>query len=847
METIKVNIFRLLCILPIVGGVSSCTDTVAVEDEPIDNSNVICIGGIETEALTINSDEPVHTRASEEPKKDAETVDWLLEPLFKGLDVTYRKSGSDGTPKVAILKLMQNTEGLDYTTSNIKKSDSGLAEYSFNYRTDDKPAQWQGNGYHYFEGVYVPSEIRYNPAQDAQKTTSNASLVDITKAEGSACDLNIDQSKDQSSLMSGYANYTLLEHYLGMPANWGINATIGRIKLPFKHRLARVIAYVLIDPVLEGVKIEGYSYSNDGNGNIIKEDATDSAIRFCNVKVLNGVEEAIDATGHATLTPQWTEARKAIPHFVDERGSVNASGTEMDADHFIMFYKTAEKHYIFPANDESDTKKPWTTANNAWNIEYSKATGTEAQKIKTADEKSGYVRTVYGKVPVYDLIVRPTYTAATTVMYDEYLGSKTKEQFATVSNNIDFEITLDNGLSYQKKFEFDLDANFQTIVYLRINQEAVNYNSSGAEVWTEEGGADGYYGVNNQNGNTLSYAGNSWQRAYRIGTKHNAVTDGHFYDKDAEDKYAQYVDDATWIKMFSEATQDGAHHGDYFILEKDLTISAKSLPDNFIFTGHLDGQGHTITLTDVGEGWIDYVQTTDYSAASPYFTKTGDNYNEVHLPTLYEKTPVPVNYDEEECYTLNTPHLVDYITESGDVIHKTDPGYVPTYPEDYTPITTEDIKEYNDVYTEKTLTLAEVIAAPGVYYTREGDTEPYSYSPYTQALPLYITVSRTSGSSLFGGLNATYMTKQETESSIYNQAWKWEANVHKENNKWVPVAGYRAELLNVKLAEGGKFFPEGAVYTGNDLNKADATVSGYIFNCWEGSTKVENIVPIPQY
>ncbi len=845
MEPIKVYIFSILCILSAVGGFSSCTDIVAVEDEPVDNSNVICIGGVETEALTINSDEPVQTRASEEPKRDAETVDWLLEPLFKGLDVTYRISG--GSPKVAILKLNQIEAGSNYSESNIKKSDSGLAEYSLNYRTGGTPAQWQGNGYHYFEGVYVPTEIRYNPDQDAQRTTSNVSLTDITKAEGTAQDLNIDQSKDPSSLTSGNANYTLLEHYLGMPANWGINATISRIKLPFKHRLARVIAYVLIDPELTGVKIKGYSYSNDGSGTIIKEDATDSSIRFCNVKVLNGVKEAIDETGHATLTPQWTEARKAIPHFVDERGSVNASGTVMDAEHFIMFYKTAEKQYIFPANDESETKQPWTTAKTAWNTEYGKATGTETQKIKTANEKSGYVRTVYGKVPVYDLIVRPTYTAATTVMYDEYLGDKTKDQFATVNNNIDFEITLDNGLSYHKKFEFDLDANFQTIVYLRINQEAVNYNSSGAEVWTEEGGTDGYYGVNNQNGNTLSYAGNSWQRAYRIGTKHDNVTDGHFYDKDSEDEYAQYVDDATWIKMFSEATQDGAHHGDYFILEKNLTISAKSLPDNFIFTGHLDGQGHTITLTDVGEEWTDYIQTTDYSSYSSYYTKTGENYNEVIMPVLYEKTQVPVYYDEEECYTLNAQYLVDYITESGVTIHITEPGYVTTYKDEYTPITIEDIKEYNDVYTEKNLTLAEVIAAPNLYYIREGDAEPFSYSPFTQALPLYIAVPRTSGSSLFGGLNALYTTKQETETSIYNQTWKWEANIHKENNKWVPVAGYRAELLNVKLSAGCKFFPESAVFTGNDLNKSNATVSGYIFNCWEGSTKVENIVPIPQY
>lgn len=888
MEIIKGYIIWIFSFFGLVTGLASCADKIAemTEPEPVDETNIICIGGMETESLTIDADNNAMTRASEGQRQDAEDVDWLLDPLFKGLDITYRLNGTD-TRKVAILQLKKsNPEGGNIKT-NIKKSAGGFAEYSFMYRDNlEKTAQWFGNGYHYFEGVYVPDEIRYDEGQNA--ATQNTSLDAITNDEtGSAPGLYYDQSKDQSDMAAGYANYTLLERYLAMPANWGHNATVERIKLPFKHRLARVIAYVLIDPVLVDpvtgpVKIKGYNYSDDGNGHITREDATSSAIRFSNVKVLNGVEEKIDDTGHATLTPKWTAARKAIPHFLDERGSVNATGVVLDADNFIMYYKVDEKKYIFPANDESDTKKPWTTAHNKWNDKYNAASGTDAERIKYADEQSGYVRTKYGKVPVYDIIVRPTYTSSTTVMYDEDLTGTDKDALANETNIIYFDITLANELHYEKKFEFDLDANEQTIVYLRIKPESVDYNSSGAEVWTEEGGKDGFYGVNNQNENTLSFAGNSWQRAYRIGTKHDNVTDGHFYDKDSEDEFAQYVDDATWIKMFSEAYEGGAHHGDYFILEQDLTISAKSLPDDFVFTGHLDGQGHTITLTDPGASWEQWFDATldDYDNSKTTLYTSQDKSNAFVMPTplfthvhhdavMYDEseltevdgvkyvttslTHVPASdavlYENAEEYNLDknltgedalsneafenlseeekikTPAVEDHYEKSDDSILGTTPK----------------IAAY-DEYPSASPTRRELLtAADGTYFTRSGEEGAYTYSPFNKPQHLYTEIDRHSGSSLFGGLNAKYTTRQENGQS------PWEANVHQEGSKWVPVAGYRAELLNVKLAEGGKFFPEGAVFTGNDLNKVGATVTGYIFNCWEGSDKVENIVPIPQY
>jgi hypothetical protein len=112
----------------------------------------------------------------------------------------------------------------------------------------------------------------------------------------------------------------------------------------------------------------------------------------------------------------------------------------------------------------------------------------------------------YGSAPYYDLIVCPTYTEATTgthVMYDEASTS------AEGTNKIDFELTLDNDLEYEKQFVFDLNANDETVVYLRVSPERIDYNSTGARLWKESSYHDEYYGVNNQNGNNLLKTGGS--------------------------------------------------------------------------------------------------------------------------------------------------------------------------------------------------------------------------------------------------------------------------------------------------------------------------------------------------
>jgi hypothetical protein len=175
-------------------------------------------------------------------------------------------------------------------------------------------------------------------------------------------------------------------------------------------------------------------------------------------------------------------------------------------------------------------------------------------------------------------------------MYDETTPT------AAESNNIDFELTLNNDLEYEKSFTFDLNANDETVVYLRVSPERIDYNSAGSRLWKESSYADNYYGVNNQNGNNLSVAGSGWQRAYTNKILNTGVTDGHLYDADEEDPEAQYVSDAKWIELFFKAYKDGAHHGDYFILDHDITIPASAIPADFKFTGHLDGMDHTITI-----------------------------------------------------------------------------------------------------------------------------------------------------------------------------------------------------------------------------------------------------------
>ena len=827
---------------------SGCSESGALIDGITgDDSNIIHVGGIDRDVQTVTqagyttrangNSEPA---AGDKVPVDAETVNWLLGPLFGGLDITYGLKGKEAeTQKVAILKLQKNNPNSDdISTANIKYSDytgpdgERIAAYSFKYRTgtdaEGDDAIWYDNGVHYFQGVFVPEKLRYLPPSQSQET-----VYDPTT--GKAPNLKLDQSKEGNE-----DNYTLLSRYLGMPADATIHATVGRVKLPFRHRLARVLAYVLIDPTMgNDVTIKGYQ--KDANG---KDDAASSEIKFCNVKVLAGVEENDDATGHATLTPRWDTSRKVVPHFVEESGSKNSSGVIVDANNFIMFYDSDNKEFIFPTDDAQSvtTQVSWEKANSDWNSAYSAALADytddprrESKAAEAADKSTKLKRTKYGKVPVYDLIVRPTYKSEDMVMYDEDLTGTSKEALVTMKNNIDFEITLSNGLEYTKQFEFDLDANYQTIVYLRISRESIDYNSSGADKWKEETSSDDYYGVNNQNGNTLSFAGSSWQRAYRLSghfSQTDNVTDGHWYTKedgtdngidDAMPNYQQYVSQTKWLEMFAEAHEGGLHHGDYFILDENITIDAKALPADFVFTGHLDGQDHTITLTGMGEKVVDmaawdednYEEATPADYTSTLYLKVGEVYSTYVKPTLYVyHAAIPATYYE----------TVDEYNEG----HKDDAGFTSidettfsNLPRDQKIKTPAQEAKYVEASPQPSV--AEMMS--GTYYERIGDEYSVHHPVLFANHPIHHgEVSHTSGSTLFAGLNGAYTAAIGV------------ANVHSEGGKLVPYVdnethtGWRAEVINTKIS-GADMFP--ASVFNQDGSYDVSQVSGYIYNCWK--------------
>lgn len=869
--------------------------------------NAIRVDGIDADEMTVS----VSTRAN----TDAEKVSWLLQPLKNGLDITYGLYGvTDTHQDVAILKLTDEA-----TTP---------ATYTFKYRAtvgDGNDAIWYNNGEHYFQGVHVPERIRYT-SNDISDVEVSGKAPGLTSDQHDAADTGTDAE---------LGNYTLLSHYLGMPANYRLTATVERIRLPFRHRLARVVAFVLIDPELH-TTLKGYKKDASGAA-ATTEDPTTTSFRFSHVQVLQGVKDVREDGGHHVLTPKWIEARKVIPHFDGERGSYNYSTQTLLDENFKYYYKEDDG----TIKDLYPTSSGWSAAHNAAN-------------------HNGYTEVNYGKVPVYDIIVRPTYTSVDNVMYDEegYTvgSSNSKTNLANQTNQIVFEIELENGLQYQKTFEFDLNANYQTVVYLRINRERVDYNASGSELWVESKNSDGWFGINNENGNTLSKAGSSWQRAYTYlkefsredgywtdtdGTVYpNGVTDGQFYNANNNDNdNAQYYTaeyDAKWIEKFLQAYKigdaKGAHHGDYFVLKKDITIDARLIPDNFVFTGHLDAQDHTITLEEGSTGQQVYKDAENIT--DPLFTRAGtgiDNwtFTEWSIPTLYTKLVTPVYYQEDELETVggvsyvkstlkwvetqeihyteeeaaeeNASHQVNYtkpvyyteddiVTIDGKTYVKTSlkevegayvlwndefeghdieksageiketieiapggEGYIPTYPEGYHVITTEDIKEtipahyetqegsieattesvkeYETTYPVVEITSLDQLKAAELY------VDDHSGSRF-ECPPLYQT-SHISPSFLFYGLDGEYTTAQETNPGITD----WEANVHRETNKttrWVPTPGYRAEVLNAVMASPYKLFKDGASITGNVQNSFNMNSDGT-------KTAVTHTPDIPQY
>lgn len=812
------NIYKFLFTLAVTLAVAACTDTDEHSSDIIAD-NIINIGGMDTGDMIASS--TVGSRADDglgnvDPT-GAEKQKWLIQPLKKGFDITYGlyHNNEKSNERVAILKLIGGTQD-DY---NYSTSTGGYAEYTFLYRNDENgsettdPALWYDNGQHYFEGLHVPNRIRYTNNPDELATdnrqingTTVAAVRDITTDQHNATDTGTDND---------LGNYTLLSHYLGMPASTHISATVSRIKLPFQHRLARVLVYVLIDPSLgTTTKLEGYNYEErdkgDGTWETIPDNPETTSLRFNYVEVLAGVKDSYnEAKKIHTLTPKWVKARKVIPHFVREDGTRNSNAQLIAGleNNFVMYTNIEKKTYVF------GTQKDWAAINTNYTNAYNSKTGTDAEKVAYAETTTGYRRTSYGKVPLYDIIVRPTYTKLENVMYDENLTDMgmTAQQLVNHKNSIDFSLKLNTGLEYEKHFQFNLDANYQTAVYLVIDREEINYDASGAEKWIQKESNDDWYGLDNENGNTLSLAGNSWQRAYTTPAaateidKDGAdkITDGGYYNEatQGEDGTAgQYLSPNTWKKYFAQAYEGGAHHGDYFILTNNITIDAGDLPADFVFTGHLDARDHTITLT----------------GTSSWRTSTIDPFIK-----LKQKKADATGTADKDFEDIPQLYWIKQIAQSK------------SRSEDGIPAG-EPIK-----FEMKKATPADITTDMLVF----SKDDQGIFHLYTNR-----TFYKKTGTSLFAGIDGNYTTNQESDNPQTDANGKviWEANVHKETNssrtQWVPTTGWRAEILNTKV-KNGTLFPNGYAYptSGNVRNSYDVDDAG------KKTKAYTNTPTLPQY
>lgn len=525
----------------------------------------------------------------------ADLYPWLQPSLENGWDIKYWIKGTaDPSAEGGVALLQLQTEN-----NAMKRDASGMPYYTLTYKSGPdagKPAKWYGNGPHIFQGVYPSVHL----------TTDHPSEI--------PADLTTDQH-DDSETVGSEGNYTMLRHYLAMRKNCEVNASVARIQLPYCHRLSRVLLYVLISPELraDGVTIKGYQLVDaSGQEDLVsgKDNALTSSIRFDNVDVLKQIDYSEDAaTLQRLYTPVWEyDARSVIPHSLGEFGSMNSQGHEISGlgEHCIVYYDQEKEAYYTPSADIQ-----WNKARTAYE---------NAEQAGTTDN-CGYVMIDYGKVPCYDLIIRPTYTHADSVMYDEDLGLLAAPAFANAKNTFDVLVTLSNGLTEKASFSVDLNANYQLALYMMIDPERVNCDTSYPILWDEQTSNDDWYGVNNALGHSLSIAGSSWQRAYRIGSPSldgngaDKITDGNFYGQETSSDdtgEGQYLTEAEWIAKFLEATATGANHGDYFILDQDVSVT---VPAGFVFTGHLDAQDHTVTFSQPLAG-LDGTYTAAQESAS---------------------------------------------------------------------------------------------------------------------------------------------------------------------------------------------------------------------------------------
>ena len=760
---------------------TACSEALPPEIDPgeAQPGQAIQVGGVVMPGLSVQ----VETKAQTETP--AEQVPWLKKPLEDGLDVFYglREKFHDNTEN-AKLRWMES-EGT-----------GGTGEYTFYKAGTETPAQWQGNGSHLFRGVYVPSAVR-------ETAPENRLWVK-------------DQSPEATEENPATTNYDHLNHYLAMRANLQIAATLGRIQLPYHHRLARVLTVVLIDPVLsieEGkpVTLKGYELIED------KDDPQSTSIRMDRVDVLDYVSSSPAAREEGAVTmwhPRWTTARYVTPHFFGVVGSLDKDFQKLHDD-LLVFRDTKTDDLYFPTTDGWDAmRKTYLDCYTKYKDTYTVQAELEAQIKK----ETGLTCINYKQAPCYDLILRPTYTSEAMVMYDEAENidqGDTRKKLAANKNGITYVVELSNNLRYSERIEIDLDAGYQTVVYLRIDREQVDFNQTVAEEWRMVTEADGYYGVNNQHGDRLSIAGGSWQRAYRMGTLADApITDGSEYNENGNpDHYqdqkpgethrdGQYLSEDSWKEAFFEAKEDNKHHGDYFVLTQDITIDVSTIPTDFVFTGHLDGRGHTITLTgtrpsDSGTtgGGTEEGGTTPGeggSSSEAGGTTPGEGGSSAGTGSAGSTTPGEGNALSEEGGASAGTGTEGAGTEGSG--------------------TTGSTEGSGSTGSGSTGTGSESGSTgggstggsegSGSTGGSSGETGGGSEAGGTTPKPVRY---------LFDGLNGTY------------DAPKGTANVHEENGTLVPLMGYRAELMNVTIKGGHLFSP------------AATTTTGYVVGCSDES------------
>ena len=741
---------------------TACSEALPPEIDPgeVQPGQAIQVGGVVMPGLSVQ----VETKAAKETP--AEQVDWLKTPLSDGLDVFYGlRDKYTATQKNAKLKWVES---------------EGTGEYTFCYAGTTDPAQWRGNGSHLFRGVYVPPAFR---------TTGETEHPWVK-----------DQSPEAAEGSTEKTNYDHLNHYLAMRANLQIAATLGRIQLPYHHRLARVLTVVLIDPKLtkeagERVTLKGYDVSSGK-----KDDPKNTWIRMDRVDVLDYVSSSPTARAEETVTmwyPQWTTARYVTPHFFGEVGSLDKDFTELYTD-LLVFRDTKTDDLYFPTTDGWDAmRRTYLASYEKYKDQYKDQAELEA----IIKKETGLTCINYGKAPCYDLIIRPTYTSEAMVMYDEAANidaAGVRKKLAALTNGITYVVELSNDLRYSERIEIDLDAGYQTVVYLRIDREQVDFNQTVAEEWRMVTKADGYYGVNNQHGDRLSIAGGSWQRAYRMDKLDVPITDGSEYNENNNpDHYqkpgethrdGQYLSEESWKNAFFEAKEGDKHHGDYFVLTKDITIDVSTIPADFVFTGHLDGRGHTITLT--GTRASGSTGGTEGSGTTGGGTEEGGT------------TPGEGGSSGEAGgASAGTGSTGGATPGEGNALSEEGGASVGTGTEGTGTEGSGSTGGSTGAGSESGTTGG---GTTGGSSSETGGSEAGGTTPGTPT-PEPVRY-------LFDGLNGTYEAEAGT------------ANVHKENEVLVPLKGYRAELMNVTIKGGHLFNPA-----------ATTTNTGYVVGCSDES------------